>query len=327
MLGVGVGHEVARPRVGELVADDAHLRPIAREQRRGHEGEPRVLHAAVRERRRHHQHVEAIPRVGSEEGLAGVDHRLDALELPRRGLHHGRLGPHPRARSELHRGELTDGEGEEVRCDGLRHRPLLHGAVTGHVATHEGRRHEPAQRRRNVERSAKRDAPLRRVLQRKHRPRVDRLALREQERVRAARGLRSVEPLQCARVGGRAVGDGDRRRRRGELEGEARAEHRLLGVQDEGHGAPFGVDDGAHVEVPGVEVQRTAPRRRKVQRHRRVERARREVHARLPRERGHLRVLVIGVRVRVDACHASAGLPDLRRTPRNFSERRASHHR
>ena len=93
-----VRHEVAGPRVSELVREDVDEAAVAREQGRREEREPRVLHPAVRERRRHDEQVEAIPVVGSEERLGRAEVILDLFELPRGGLELRRLRPHARAR-------------------------------------------------------------------------------------------------------------------------------------------------------------------------------------------------------------------------------------
>ena len=122
MVHRGVGHEVAGPRVGQLVRHHVHQRAVARQQRRREERQPRVLHAAVRERRRQHQHVVAVPLVRAEHLLRGQDHLLDAGELPGRGLHRRRLRPHPRPRAQVARGEIAHRERDQVRRNRLRHR-------------------------------------------------------------------------------------------------------------------------------------------------------------------------------------------------------------
>ena len=77
----GVGDEVARPRVRELVRDQRRQRSIAGEDRRRRERQHRVLHAAERERRRHHQHVVAAPAIRAVERLGGRHHLLEIGEL------------------------------------------------------------------------------------------------------------------------------------------------------------------------------------------------------------------------------------------------------
>ena len=72
VLHVGVGHEVARPRVGQLVSHDVHQGAIPGEQRGREEGQPRVLHAAIGEGGREDDEVEALPGVGAEEVLGGA---------------------------------------------------------------------------------------------------------------------------------------------------------------------------------------------------------------------------------------------------------------
>ena len=83
----GVGDEVARPGMRELVRDERDERLVAGDHRRRGERQPRVLHAAERERRRQHQQVVASPAVRSVERLGGRDHLLGVFELARRGVH------------------------------------------------------------------------------------------------------------------------------------------------------------------------------------------------------------------------------------------------
>ncbi len=147
--------------------------------------------------------------------------------------------------------------------------------------------HERAQRRGHRERRGEGHPPAGGVLQRDHRPRVDRLALREQKGLNAPRGLRGGKPLQRARVGRGAVRDGHRPGVRVQGEREARPQDGVPGAEREGHLATLVVAHGAHVEVARVEVQRALRRRDEVEGHRRVEDAVVEVNPGVPVQGAH----------------------------------------
>ena len=132
---------------------------------------------------------------GAEQRLGRRQHVVDVGELPRRRLDHRRLGPHARARPQVARREVADREREQVRRNRLRHLQRLLAAAAPPI----GRRHQRAQRAPAPSARVVGDAHARRVLQRHQRARVDRLALREQERLHAARRLRRRQPLQRRR--------------------------------------------------------------------------------------------------------------------------------
>ena len=87
-----VGHQVAGPRVRQLVRDERGERAVAGQDRRRRKGDARILHAAKRERRRQHQHVVAAPAVRAAQCLGSLDHLLDVGKLRRGPLHDGGLG-------------------------------------------------------------------------------------------------------------------------------------------------------------------------------------------------------------------------------------------
>ena len=78
-----VGHQVARPRMRELVRDERRQRSIAGEDRRRREREARILHAAERERRRQHENVVASPAIRPADRLGGLHHLLEVGEFVR----------------------------------------------------------------------------------------------------------------------------------------------------------------------------------------------------------------------------------------------------
>jgi len=164
-------------------------------------------------------------------------------------------------------------------------------------------RHHRAQPSRDRELGGVADAQARRVLQRDHRARVDRLALAEQERLAATRGLRGRQPLQRRRTRRRAVADADRRGRRRQLDREPRAEERLRRVQHERQRRAVGVGHRVDREVTRVEIERAAAGRTERERRLGVQRVGLEVDARDERERGGLDLGVVVVRVRIAPGH------------------------
>ena len=99
--------------MGQLVGDEVDERPIARQDRRGEEGQARVLHAAVGEGGRHDDHVVALPVVRAEELLAFGQHLLRLGELPGGVVGQVRLGVDGGPRSEIAAGDVADGQGEQ----------------------------------------------------------------------------------------------------------------------------------------------------------------------------------------------------------------------
>src|SRR5579864_4204349 len=57
----GVGHQVTRPGVRQLVRNNGNSAPVTHDQRWSDEYETRVLHTTKRKTRRQHQNVKAIP--------------------------------------------------------------------------------------------------------------------------------------------------------------------------------------------------------------------------------------------------------------------------
>ena len=299
---VRVGDEIARPGVRSLVRDHAHQRSVADEDRRGDEGEPRVLHAAIGKARRHHQDVVAVPLVGTEQLLRRADHLLGLGELVRRRIHDRALRPDGRPRRQLAPLQVADREREQVGRDRLGHLEEVHRfAAAGILAALGGRGHQRAQPRRHLEPgAAHRDPDARRVLQRRKRTGVDGLALREQEWL-LARGLRRLEPLQRARGGRSAVPDAQATRTCRERDAQARPEdglgRRELVAQRSAVECRHCVDS----QLPGIEVDRAAAGLAEAQRDLAFEHSMLEVGAQRQVDVARLRLIAVCVAMRIEA--------------------------
>src|SRR5207302_4336511 len=138
------------------------------------------------------------------------------------------LGPYRRTLGELPRREVPHREGEQVRRDWLGHlEEIDHLAFARDLAAERRRGHQRAQVRRHGEPRSRANADARRVLQRRERPRVDRLALAVEIWMLPARRLRRREPLQRGRLGRGRVPDPDRTGGGWELHPEPRPQDAL----------------------------------------------------------------------------------------------------
>lgn len=248
-----VGDEVAGPGVGQLVRHHPDERLVTRHERRRNEGERGVFHAAVGERARHHEDVEASPLVLPEE-LLGLRHDLrHVLEFDRRLFDHHRFRPDFGAVRDILRHQVANGERDEVGSDRLGHLPLFVGFPIFYETPDESvSGHEPTELLRYNERCRVGHAHRRRVLTGHVRASVDRFTLAEQERVPLAARLLGGEPLQT-RCLLRIVVDHDPAVL-GHLEVEARAEDGVLFAECEGdlcESAMF--DDRRDIQLAGVE--------------------------------------------------------------------------
>src|SRR5450755_1270108 len=77
----GIADQVSRPRMRQFMRDHGHQTLIAHHDRGRDEGQPRILHAAFRKARRHHQHIVARPTIGPEHLLVGLYHRFGIREF------------------------------------------------------------------------------------------------------------------------------------------------------------------------------------------------------------------------------------------------------
>ena len=177
------------------------------------ERQPRVLHAAEREARRQHQHVVAAPAVRAVQPLGRLDHLLQVGELGgrlrrrrparRRRRCAGRAGGTPGRRRPGRSGTAGSACFISKRCSPVR------GFVRVVGGAHDGQQPFGVRMRARVG-----DAHAGRILQRNPAAGVDRLRLREQERVLLAGRLLAAEPLQAAGLRAGGVVDADGRRLR-----------------------------------------------------------------------------------------------------------------
>ena len=259
----GVGHEIARPRVGELVRNQRDQTLVPGDDGRRREGQPRILHATERKAGRQHQQVVALPAIRPVEPLGGSHHRLGVVELRRGRLDHRRLGVHPRALPHRTEREIPDGERDQIRGDRLTHFELKL-AIERRLGVVGGAHHRP-QRGGRAHGRAVGDPHTGCVLQRDPAPRMNRLRLREHERVCLAGRLRRLEPLDAGGARARRVGDPHLRGgpREAHLErsaknrvGRAKGKRRLQPVV-----AVVRQLDSGNRQVAGVESQPTGPLR------------------------------------------------------------------
>ena len=171
---------------------------IAGDDRGRRKGQPRVFHAAEGEGRRQHQQVIATPAVRAVQRLGGLDHGFDIGQLGGCGLQTGRLGVHAGALAQGLEGEITNGQRDQVRRDGLVHDKAPGAAVGQHFAFGRelfGAHHHPEfGRGGDAGRPGLADAGA--VLGGYPGAGQDGLALTEQIRMLLAGGLRWRQPLQ-----------------------------------------------------------------------------------------------------------------------------------
>lgn len=189
----GVGHQVARPGVGELVGHRRDQRPVAGDQHRGQKGQVRVLHAAEWEARRHHQQVEALPVIGPVE-LLGDRHRAVRFgEFPGRRLDHAGLSVDAAAVADRPMLEVADRQRQQVRRHRLRHGVLVDAVRAQGLGI--GGAHQRQQIGRHPDAGVVGDADSGGVLAGHPGACHDRLRLGVEERL-AGGGLLAAQPLQ-----------------------------------------------------------------------------------------------------------------------------------
>ncbi len=250
-----VRHEVAGPRVRQLVRDQGHERLVPRDHRRCRESEARILHPAEREGRRQHEHVVAAPAVRTEQVLGRADHRFGVLELGVRALDHRRFGPDAAARRNWAEREVTARERDQVRRDRPVH-PEAEGAF-GVLAELLGA-HQCRQAFRSTNPRRVRHADTGRILQRDPRPRQGCLALREEKRGLSTGSLARFEPLDGVGVRGGPVLDAHGCVRSGEVDRQGSAEPVVLGPQLELAGRAVGAQHALDREALRVQDERRA---------------------------------------------------------------------
>nr|GEU28508.1 hypothetical protein [Tanacetum cinerariifolium] len=189
-----VGHQVAGPRVRQFMRDQVHQAFVAGDHGGREEGQARIFHAAVRERRRQHDHVVPVPPVRAIQALGRFDHFFGVGQLARCGLDTRRFGVDGRARAERAHVDFADGDRQQIRWNRLRHLELP-AARAGGLGVVVGA-HEHPQSGGRVDARAVGKAHGRRILHRRPRTGVDVLRLAEHERTLARHGLRRRHPLQ-----------------------------------------------------------------------------------------------------------------------------------
>ena len=225
----GIGDEIARPRMGQLVRDQRHQALVADQYGRCREGQARVLHAAEREARWQHEDVVATPAIGTVQLLGGLDHLLGVGKLLGCLLDDRRFGIHRTARAGFAYGEITDRDREQVGRDRLVHRePVVAIERVPRIIVGA---HHCTQRLGNDHVRAVGEAHRRRVLQWHPAARMDRLRLRIHERLFLACRLCRRHPLQARGLRQRVVVDAHRRRRAVERDAQRRATHRIGRVE------------------------------------------------------------------------------------------------
>mmetsp|Transcript_1326 Transcript_1326/g.2603 ORF Transcript_1326/g.2603 Transcript_1326/m.2603 type:complete len:201 (+) Transcript_1326:835-1437(+) len=197
-----VCQQVASPGVGHLVRDDPREGAISGDERRRQKRQAWVFHAAVGEGRRQAQEVVLAPDVRLPSDLLGrLQEALHLGEFVRDFVNHARLRPDKRSRPDLARGEVADGDGEEVGGDGHR---LMEGkdarARVGRLGGGSGRRAAPRTHQRGRplgHRHARlvRELGAGRVLAGQQRAPMDCLTLCEEIRVLLPRSQLRRKPL------------------------------------------------------------------------------------------------------------------------------------
>ena len=258
VLGAGEGDEVARPAVREFVRDQRDQGLVADDHRRGEEGQARILHAAVRERRRQHQHVVAVPAIGAVQAFGGGDHLFGVFELGHGLVEHGRLGPHAAAVGDALERQVARGDRHQVGRDLLRHLEGVVAVPDGIGIVVGAHQHHHVRTRGHVR--AVGVAHARRVLQRHPRPRVDLLRLAEHEGQLLALGHRRLQPLQAGRLRRGGVGHPHLGIALRGVDAELAAQHRVGRGQRVFQGRPravgIGTFDLGDGQVAAVQHQR-----------------------------------------------------------------------
>ena len=237
--------------------DQRHQRAVAGQDGRRHEREARVLHAAVGEAGRQHQHVVAAPAVGTVEPLGRRHHLLDLGELPRRPVDDRRLGVHAGAAADRPELQVADGQRDQVRRHRLRH--LEPVAAVARALHRVGGAHHGQQVRWDLQRGVVGHPDRGAVLAGDPGASQDRLGLAEQERL-ARRRLRGLEPLQRPRSAAGRVVDHDAVGR-AHADGQRLPEHRVVLPELVRQVGPVLRRHVVDLELPGVEHQGVGVRR------------------------------------------------------------------
>ena len=300
VLPTGVGDQIARPAMRQLMRYQADQRAVADDHGGGGKGEAWILHATEREARRQHQQVVAAPAIRAIQRFGGLDHRFGIDELAGSSGQHRRFGPHPGAFGQRCKAQIAYRQRQQIRRDRLRHAEYIvaiacrSGVVIG--------THQRDQAGRRTHMRAVGEAHRGRILQRHPTARMDRLRLAEQERMLAAGGHRRIQPLQARRLRRGAVADAHHFVRPAHRDAQLAAEDRIVGRQLELQPPPHTVAGLAQhffdAQCAGIEHQHAM---------RRVEPAQAqigtpgkflfvEIHAQIKAEIGNPHLVRLGVR-------------------------------
>eukprot|EP00760_Papus_ankaliazontas_P033603 PhM_4_TR6491/c0_g1_i1/m.61603 len=180
--------------------NDVHLGAVTGQHRGADEREARVLHAAVRERLRKHEHIVATPFVRPHKALGDANvllnlHKVVADDRLSRGL-----AVDGAAGTELCADKVARGDCDKVRRKGLGLLEARDHCVAHDLGALRQGRHDNNKVLGCADLRRVGAADPGRILAGQHRARVDGLALREQERQRAAVRLLRRHPAQRGAV-------------------------------------------------------------------------------------------------------------------------------
>ena len=212
----GAGHQVARPRMRQLVRDQRDQALVADQHGRRGECHVRVFHATERERWRQYQNVVAAPRIRAVQLLGGGNQLFGVLELVRGLVDHRRLRIDGRTRAGFLHRDVAGTDRQQVGRNRVR---LIEAEVAvQRMLRVVDRAHHHAHVLRRGHMRVVGETDRRRILQRHPRARMDRLGLRKHERQFLVRRLRRRQPLQAGRLGRSGIDDAHLRRmlRRGD---------------------------------------------------------------------------------------------------------------
>ena len=147
--------QVAGPGMREFVHDHGDETAIAGDDRRRDERKPRVFHAAEWEALRHDQEFVAVPAVGPDHLLAGVEHASAGRRTPGGRVESRGLGPHARPVAETaelrgRRPRARSGTAGSAASSRTRYSPVVLRLLDARRAHHRdefGRRADARRRR------------------------------------------------------------------------------------------------------------------------------------------------------------------------------------
>eukprot|EP00123_Amoebidium_parasiticum_P021496 comp6836_c0_seq1/m.2587 comp6836_c0_seq1/g.2587 ORF comp6836_c0_seq1/g.2587 comp6836_c0_seq1/m.2587 type:complete len:358 (+) comp6836_c0_seq1:721-1794(+) len=118
MLPRGIGHQIARPGMCNLVGHKARLRPIPRQESGRDESEHGVFHAAIGEGGGQNDQVVTAPHIWPAHLLGNADVLFGLFELPCGGFKGFGFRPHQGPGSDLFGNQMASCQGNQVRWNG-----------------------------------------------------------------------------------------------------------------------------------------------------------------------------------------------------------------